>query len=113
MKENHEPSRELNGVLPDTASEELKKWWDKILVTAKEICNDPQSKLICSEVLLAQEGENKTEDVEKGRDCMRRAIEQNLKSMPNITGEVFMQMIEAFVNKRETSRKDHLDGLAF
>jgi hypothetical protein len=102
LKESHEPSRKLDGILPDTASEELKKWWNKMLMNAKEICEDPQGKLINSDVLLAKSAQNKSEDVEKGRDCVRKAIQQNLKSMPNITGEVFMQIIETFVDKRKT-----------
>jgi hypothetical protein len=101
LKESQGQSRDLNRILPDTASVELQKWWEKILATAKEICNDPHGKLICSDVLLAYPDENKVEDAEKGRDCMRRAIEQNLQSMPKITGDVFMQIIEAFKNKRE------------
>jgi hypothetical protein len=96
-----EAFRGLNGIANDIAPVELQKWWDRILTTAKQICNDPEGKLINSEVILAQkkDDEVKAQETEKGRDCMRKAIEQHLNSMPNITQEIFIQILENFRNK--------------
>jgi hypothetical protein len=105
-----EEFRGVDGIPLDSAPEELEKWWDRILVTAKEICNDPQGKLINSDVLLEQNNEIKPEDIEKGRACMRRAIEQHLKSMPKITQEVFMEIIKNFGSKTSTSSNGYLQG---
>jgi hypothetical protein len=100
MIESHEAIKGLDGILPDTASEELRKWWDKVLMTAKEFCNDPEGRLISFDLLLALESEMKAEDIEKGRDCMKRALELHLKSMPNISGELFMQIIKNLESKK-------------
>lgn len=100
MEESHNESKNLDSILPDAASEELRKWWNRIIVDAKEKCNDPQGNLINTELLLGQEDEIKADDAEKARDCVRRAIEQHLKSMPNVTGEVFMQIIKNLASKK-------------
>ena len=100
MVQSHKVSDGLDSILPDAASEELRKWWNRIIEDAKVKCNDPQGKLINSELLLGQEHEIKADDAEKARDCVRKAIEQHLKSMPNITGEVFMQIIKNFASKK-------------
>jgi hypothetical protein len=93
MENSHEVSRGFDVILPDAAPEELRKWWDRVLLTARDLCNDPHGMLISSDVLIARKSEFRVKDVEKGKDCMRRAIEYHLKSMPNITGAVFMQLI--------------------
>lgn len=100
MKQSRKVSDGLDSILPDAASEELRKWWNRIIEEAKEKCNDPQGKLITSELLLGQEHEIKTDDAEKARDCVRKAIEQHLKSMPKVTGEVFMQIIKNFASRK-------------
>jgi hypothetical protein len=93
--------RGLNGIANDIAPIELQKWWDRILTTAKQICNDPEGKLINSDVILAQKKDDEVnaQETEKSRDCIRRAIEQQLNSMPNITQERFIQILENFRNK--------------
>jgi hypothetical protein len=93
MEDSRKSSRDLDDILPDDAPEELCKWWDRVLMTAKEFCKDPQGTLINYDVLVARKSDNKWEDVEKAKECMRRAIEHHLKSMPIITGGVFMQII--------------------
>lgn len=100
MEQGHKESDDLDSILPDDASEELRKWWNSIIEDAKEKCNDPQGKLIKSELLLGHEDEIKADGAEKARDCVRKAIEQHLKSMPNITGEVFMQIIKNLASKK-------------
>jgi hypothetical protein len=83
----------LDAILPNDTSEEFRRWWRRVQRTAKELCNDPPGRLININVLLAHEGET-VEDIEKGRDCIKRAIEHHLKSMPNIEGKLFMQIIK-------------------
>jgi hypothetical protein len=100
LVQSHKVSDGLDSILPDAASEELRKWWNRIIEDAKVKCNDPQGKLINSELLLGQEHEIKADDAEKARDCVRKAIEQHHKSMPNISGEVFMQIIKNFASKK-------------
>jgi hypothetical protein len=100
LEESHKQSDDLDSLLPDAASKELRKWWNRIIEDAKEKCNDPQGKLINSELLLGQEDEIKADDAEKARDCVRRAIKKHLKSMPNITGEEFMQIIKNLASKK-------------
>ena len=110
MERSSEEFRGLDGIPHNTAPEELQKWWNKILVTAKEICNDPQGKLINLDVLLPQKNEVKIKDTEKGRDCMRKAIEQHLKSMPNDIQQVFMEMIKSLGSKTTTISDGYLQS---
>jgi hypothetical protein len=83
----------LDAILPNDTPEEFRRWWRRVQLTAKELCNDPLGRLININVLLAHERET-VEDIEKGRDCIKRAIEHHLKSMPNIEGKLFMQIIK-------------------
>ena len=105
LKGSSEEFRGINGMPYNSAAEELQKWWDRILVTAREICNDPQGKLINSDTLIPQNSEVKAEDIEKSRDCMRRAIEQHLKSMPNVTQKAFTEIIKNFGSKNATTTR--------
>lgn len=84
----------LDAILPNDTPEEFRRWWRRVQRTAKEFCNDPPGRLININVLLAHEGETKAEDIEKSRDCIKKAIEHHLKSMPNIEGKLFMQIIK-------------------
>jgi hypothetical protein len=110
LEGNPEEFRVVDGIPHDTAPEELQKWWDRILITAKEICNDPQGKLINSAVLLPQRNEVKHEDTNKGRDCIRKAIEQHLRSMPNLTQDAFMEILKTFGSKTPASSNSYLKG---
>ena len=84
----------LDAILPHDTPKEFRRWWRRVQRTAKELCNDPSGRLININVLLAHEGGTRAEEVEKGRDCIKRAIEHHLKSMPNTEGRLFMQIIK-------------------
>jgi hypothetical protein len=94
IEKSHDSFEGLDAMLPNDTPKEFRRWWGRVQRTAKELCNDPSGRLININILLAHEGETKSEDVEKGRDCVKRAIEHHLKSMPNIEGQLYMQIIK-------------------
>jgi hypothetical protein len=100
MEKSRDLAKGLDSILHDNAPEELWKWWDRVLLTAREFCDDPQGRFVNIDVLLLQKRTLRGKDVRKAQDCIRRAIEHHLKSMPNITGETYMQMIKNLGNKR-------------
>lgn len=101
MNKSHDDEfRGLESVLPQAATAELRKWWDHVLLTAKKLCNDPEGRIINFNLLLPHEEQMRSKDTKKGRDCMRRAIELHLNSMPNVRGEIFMQIIKNLESKK-------------
>jgi hypothetical protein len=63
MNKSHDGEfRGLESVLPQAATDELRKWWDNVLLAAKKLCNDPGGRIINFNLLLQHEEQMRSKD---------------------------------------------------
>ncbi|MPZ06842.1 MAG: hypothetical protein GEU26_10600 [Nitrososphaeraceae archaeon] len=97
-------AQDLMKMVSDDPTSDLKGWIERIGKTAKEICNDPDCKRI--KLKTSENGQDIgfdfTDENDVGAmDCVIRAIERHIDSIPIDIKPTFQKIVDDYKSKKE------------